>query len=326
MAETRPRVAEGPSGSGILVPAEPVMRLEALVAAVQSGQDLIQRLMVQHGRQGDHSAATSVGYDAASRAPGHEEWSLGDFIRPVPGRAVRHGGPGPRTEKLCVTFEGPPAFQVPPGTHLPAPLVFQAGPWFAVDRGAYWEQVEITFRPQVPLPLPQPDDPRFPLAVGHTVRFGSEDWWDWRYQVDGVGHVVTPPKVAPAEGSVFLNLVAPDIVGSPTVSINDDHVRMEVFMMGVRFVREHRCGVVDRSALTLLFTHPQYFAGFLSLWPRGSWVELSRLGRQKVSPYQVAFEVDLCSHPGVMTSQMTHAGRRAFTEILSQRRATSGGR
>eukprot|EP00975_Prorocentrum_lima_P039942 8391333-Prorocentrum_lima.AAC.1 len=33
MAETRPRAAEDPGGTGILVPAEPVMRLEALVAA-----------------------------------------------------------------------------------------------------------------------------------------------------------------------------------------------------------------------------------------------------------------------------------------------------
>eukprot|EP00899_Mesostigma_viride_P015793 jgi/Mesvir1/24214/Mv25241-RA.1 len=285
----------------------------------------MQRMLDQLGRQGDHSVATSVGYEAASRAASHEEWSMGDFIRTIPGRTVRHGGPGLRTEKLCVVFEGP-LISVPTGMHLPAPLVFQAGPWCAVDRGAYWEQLEITFFPQAPLPLPQPDDLRFPRTVGHTVRFGTEDWWDWRYQVDGVGHVVTPPKVAPAEGRAFLERVVPDIVGPPRATILEDHVRTEVFMMGVKFVRDHRCGVADWSALTLLFTHPQYLAGFLAMWPRGTWVELSRLGRQKTSPYQIAFEVDLCAHPGVMTHIMTPVGRRALLEAQQLRRNTSGGR
>eukprot|EP00899_Mesostigma_viride_P018319 jgi/Mesvir1/26489/Mv25605-RA.1 len=237
---------------------------------------------------------------------------MGDFIRAVPSRVVRYGGPGPRTEKLCVLFEGP-SLQAPPGTHLPDPLVFHAGPWCAVDRGAYWKQVEITFFPQIPLPLPQPAVPHLPLVVGHTVRFGSEDWWDWRYHVDGVGHVVAPPKkVAPTEGRAFLDRTVPDFAGAQKTTINDDHVRTEVFMMGVNFFSVHRCGVVDRSALTLIFTHPQYFAGFLAMWPPGTWVELSRVGRQKVSPYQVAFECDLRSHPGAMIQQMTPMGHQAL--------------
>eukprot|EP00899_Mesostigma_viride_P021015 jgi/Mesvir1/28915/Mv18000-RA.1 len=70
----------------------------------------------------------------------------------------------------------------------------------------------------------------------------------------------------------------------------------------------------------------EYLAGFLAMWPRGTWVELSRLGRQKTSPYQIAFEVDLCAHPGAMICNMTPVGRRALLEAQQQRRITSGGR
>eukprot|EP00899_Mesostigma_viride_P015310 jgi/Mesvir1/23780/Mv25226-RA.1 len=263
-AETPPRVVEGPRGVGTLVPAEPVVRLEALVAAVQSGQDLLQRLLVQQGRHADQSAATSVGYDAASRAPGssYEEWSLGDFMRTVPGRVVRYGGPGPRTEKLCVVFEGPPSLQAPPGMHVPDSL-----PYFTLAPGVRWtagpnnwEQLEMTFSPQIPVPLPQPSTPHLPFTVGH-IRCGlarKTGGTGSTYYVDGVGHTVAPPKVAPVDGRTFLDKTVPDFAWTLKTTFDEDHVRTEVFKMGVDFFSVHRCGVVDKSALTLMFTRPQY--------------------------------------------------------------------
>eukprot|EP00899_Mesostigma_viride_P019149 jgi/Mesvir1/27235/Mv07078-RA.1 len=174
-AETPLRVAEGPSETGILVPAEPVVRLEALVAAVQSGQDLLQRLLVQQGRQGDHSAATSVGYDAASRAPGssYDEWSMGDFIRAVPGRVVR----------FRCHYRNQPS------------LIFLS--W----RG---------------------------ILCGLVRKIGGIG--DISH-VDGVGHVVAPPKVAPTEGRAFLDRTMLDFAGAQKAVIDDDHVRTEVFQL-----------------------------------------------------------------------------------------------